>query len=168
MAGRKIKRLSSLKGHDFAKYIKGEKSGEVRIKLLGLQHVQEGRSCKDAAKMVKVTDGAIRTWITRFAENGLNGLKRKPGQGAKKRFPKERFEEFKQSVIELQNQRNGGRVRGNDIQKLLSEKFSVNYEKTTVYDLLASVGLVWISARSKHPISSQEAQSAFKKTLSTR
>jgi transposase len=164
--GRKIKGIESLKGHEFNKYIKHEQSPEVRVRLLGLSHVQDGKTCRDTAKMVKMHENSVRSWVRSFASEGLEGLKNKPGRGAHKRLNRVYFSQLKEEILTLQQNRSGGRVRGKDIQQFLLREWSIDYSLSSVYDLLHELDLVWISARSKHPASSLVAQNSFKKNLS--
>jgi transposase len=94
---------------------------------------------------------------------GVEGLRDKTGKGRKRKLSPEREEEFRQQVEELQEEREGGRVRGQDVQVLLKEKFCIDHALPSVYHVLDRCGLSWISARSKHPKSDPAAQEEFKK-----
>src|SRR5574338_1243540 len=117
--GRKIIWKKSLEGHNFKRYMSDEKSADLRIKLLALLHVQEGKGCGEAAKIVKVSQGAVQRWGRRFAKNGLDGLKRQPGQGLRKKVKKENLLPIKEGILSLQSKFDGGRIRGQKIKKYL-------------------------------------------------
>lgn len=70
---------------------------------------------------------------------------------------------FKQSVLELQQKRSGGRIRGSDVLALMKEKYNVDPTLSTVYNTLKRADLVWITGRSIHPKTDIEAQENFKK-----
>ena len=74
---------------------------------------------------------------------------------------------FRKAVLDLQDKKKGGRIKGTDILKLMEEKFSVRCSLKSVYNALRRIDLVWISGRSKHPKSDPKAQEAFKKTSNT-
>ncbi|NGX52860.1 MAG: hypothetical protein KR126chlam5_01166 [Candidatus Anoxychlamydiales bacterium] len=86
------------------------------------------------------------------------------GRGPHFKLAIDQHEVFKQTVLELQHNRNGGRIRGEDILQLMQEKFGVDCSIDTVYRTLARVNLVWITGRSIHPKVNLEAQETFKKT----
>lgn len=65
----------------------------------------------------------------------------------------------------MQENREGGRVRGQDIQVLLKEQFSVDHALPSVYHVLERCELSWISTRSKHPKSDPAMQEEFKKKI---
>lgn len=85
----------------------------------------------------------------------------KPGQG---NLPPEQVEAFKKAVIELRDERQGGRIRGKDIAELLEKQFNIQCSLRSVYDTLNRIDLVWITGRSIHPEADLQAQEDFKKT----
>jgi len=103
-------------------------------------------------------------WVKRFRTEGFEGLKDKPGRGKKPLILAEHQAAFRQAVIELQEERAGGRIRGRDILELMKEKYGVDPSLKTVYNTLKRADLLWITGRSIHPKADLEAQEAFKKT----
>jgi transposase len=159
---RKIKNLVSLQGHDFKKYIRTEAAPDVRMRLLALAHIQEGKACRAVAAIIKVGENAVQQWVKLFAEGGIDGLRRKKGQGCRKRVDLQKLPQIKTGILALKPL-SGGRIRRTDIQAYLEKEWNVVYRRSAIYALLKHLGIVWISARSKHPSSSQIEQDAFKK-----
>lgn len=157
------KELAKLKDTDFFQLAKREPNPKMRIRLLALGHLREGKTKSEVIDMFQIVFPTLREWLLRFIEEGIEGLREKPGKGRKRKLSTEREEEFRQEVEDLQKGREGGRVRGQDIQVLLKEKFSVDHALPSIYHVLERCGLSWISARSKHPKSDPEAQEDFKK-----
>lgn len=162
---RKQNELSTLAGVDFFQLATKEPHPRVRIRLLALGHLQAGREKMDVANMFQVSLTSLRKWLLRFMKNGVSGLKEGKRQGRNKKLPFDKEEEFREQVEALQEAREGGRIRGQDIQILLKEKFSVDYALPSVYDVLERCGLSWISSRSKHPKSDPVIQEDFKKNF---
>ncbi len=100
--------------------------------------------------MFQVSLTTLRKWLIRFMKNRISGLQEGKHCGRKKQLPREKEEEFRRQVEALQETRKGGRIRGQDIQILLREKFCADYALPSVYDVLERCGLSWISSRSKH------------------
>lgn len=163
--GKKQNELSTLAGVNFFQLATKEPHPRVRIRLLALGHLQAGREKMDVANMFQVSLTSLRKWLLRFMKNGVSGLQEGHRQGRNKKLPFDKEEEFRQQVEALQEAREGGRVRGQDIQILLKEKFSVDYALPSVYDVLERCGLSWISSRSKHPKSDPVIQEDFKKNF---
>lgn len=157
--------MYKLEDFDFEKLSKKEPNPKTRIRLLGLQHLKEGKTQLAVAAMFKKTSRAVSDWLRRFKHEGINGLIDKHRSGKKPKLPKIQEEEFKKAIEHLRQSKDGGQVLGKDIQKLLKEKFCVNYQIKGVYKLLKRLDLVYITGRSIHPKANLEAQKSFKKNI---
>jgi transposase len=155
--------LATLIGVDFFQLATKEPYPRVRMRLLALGHLQAGKEKTEVANMFQVSLTSLRKWLLRFMKSGVRGLKEGKRCGRNKKLPFEKEEEFRQQVEALQATRDGGRIRGQDIQVLLKEKFCADYSLPSVYDALWRCGLSWISSRSKHPKSDPIVQEDFKK-----
>ncbi len=114
--------------------------------------------------MIRVELRTLMNWVDRFRKRGIEGLKDKYGEGARPHICASEYKAFRRSVLDLQEDRAGGRIRGADIQNLIERQYGTRPAKSTVYDILKRAGLVWITGRSRHPKSDEKAQEAFKKT----
>lgn len=161
--GRLKDEVAKLSGTEFFQLAKKEPHPRTRIRLLTLGHLESGRTKTEVAAMFQVSFPTLRTWLVRFIAEGVEGLRDRDGKGRKRKLSSEREEDFRQQVEELQENREGGRVRGQDVQVLLKEKFCVDHALPSVYHVLERCGLSWISSRSKHPKSDPAAQEEFKK-----
>ncbi len=142
-----------------------ESSARMKIRYLGLLHLTKGKTIIEVSKMLCVSPRTVAYWINRYKKEGIDGLKDKPGRGAKTKLPKEHETKLCETVLVMQEERKGGRVKGEDVRKMLADKFNVFCSLSGVYSLLHRVGLSWITSRSKHPKQSEEVQELFKKTL---
>ena len=133
------------------------------VRLLGLAFLQQGLSVSEVAQRLDVHTAAVKQWHSRFKHGGLEAMKDQPGKGRKPLFHDETTESFKTSIVELQEQKSGGRITGYDAQTLLQEKFQITCSLSTTYTIMHSAGLSWISGRSRHPQQRVEVQEAFKK-----
>lgn len=161
--GKLCDEITNLAGTDFFQLAKKEPNPRIRIRLLALGHLSSGKSKTEVVEMFQVTFPTLRLWLTRFIAEGIEGLQDKVGKGRKRKLLPEQEEAFRQQIEKLQETRKGGRLRGQDVQVLLKEKFSVDHALPSVYHVLERCGLSWISARSKHPKSDPLAQEDFKK-----
>ncbi|MGE3954177.1 MAG: transposase [Parachlamydiales bacterium] len=163
MAGKILKPLHGIDRHDFDRLAKTQGSARERRRYLAFAHISQGKSFSEAAAAVRVSRRALMKWVKRFREQGIDGLKESPGRGAKLSVSAEEQAAFKEAVLELQRNRNGGRIRGKDVLELMIKKYGIEPCLSTVYNTLKRVDLVWISGRSQHPNADIEAQENFKK-----
>lgn len=71
---------------DRLKLEKGYHNGPThsfRIRCKSILLKSEGKSASKIAEMLEVTVATVYTWIKRYEENGIKGLKTRPGQGRK-------------------------------------------------------------------------------------
>lgn len=168
MRGRKAAQIEGIQRYDFDKLAKTEGNARERRRFVAFAHIREGKTFTETAAAVRVKLRTLMNWVKQFKTEGLEGLKDKPGRGAKAFLPAEHRVAFRQAVLELQEKRTGGRIRGSDVLELMKAKYGIDPSLRTVYDTLKRVGLVWITGRSIHPKADLEAQEAFKKTSETK
>ena len=130
-----------------------------------MAHLVEGRSYNEVAIFLCVGLDTVKGWVRRFKDEGLKGLRESNRSGAKRKLKAHQEVEFKSSVIALQDEREGGRITGHDVQQLLKDKFQVACGLSSVYNYLHHINLSWITVRSKHPKQDPEEQEQFKKTF---
>ena len=80
---------------------KEEKEGELKVRYLALHHLQSVESRASVARIVLRKWQTIDEWQRKFKEEGLNGLKRKAGQGRKSKLKKSEEERFKKRLNEI-------------------------------------------------------------------
>jgi transposase len=151
--------------YDFGKLSRHEKDGRVRIRLLGLFHVQQGKSYQETADILQVENTAPKRWVKRLGRGGLSALQEQPGRGRKRKLKAKEQEHFCQAVEQLSASRAGGRIRAKDIQLLLAKEFNIDDAISSVYHILHESNMSWITGRSQHPKADIVMQETFKKTL---
>lgn len=153
---------------NFLKMANKEACPRVRQRLLGLFNIMDGKNRIEAAKSVGRNPEWLRMWILRYDDGGYLNLfdKAKPGQP--KYLTKGQETELVSSIIQMQDDRNGGRITGSEIREHIMCKYNVVYKNNSIYDLLERLGLSWVSSRSKHPKSNPKIQKSFKQTFKAR
>jgi transposase len=163
MRGRKAGTIKGLEQYDFDKLSKTQGNSRERKRYLAFAHIRDGKSFTETAVAIRIKLRTLMNWVKRFRAQGIDGLTDQAGRGAKSCISPEDRAAFKQSVLELQQKRSGGRIRGSDVLALMKEKYNVEPTLSTVYNTLRRADLVWITGRSIHPKADVEAQESFKK-----
>ncbi len=151
--------------HDFEKLYKSASNPREKMRLLGFIHLQAGKTYTEIGRLLRVKRQTVSDWLTNFIRKGLEGLKDAPRSGPPTKLRPGDELCFLQAVIELQENREGGRATGEDVRKMLRERFGAEYTLSGVYDLLKRLDIVWITARPKHPKSDPKVQEEFKKNF---
>ena len=157
--------IDQLQPYDFDRLARREHDGRRRLRLIALAHLKDGKSYLEVAAALRVTRHAVMRWVQWFTAGGVARLAGLPHDWSTQRLAKEQEEAFRQAIEQLQCERGGGRVRGEDIRQLLARQFGVAYSLNGVYDLMKRLGMVWISARAVSPYADPVAQAEFKKKL---
>lgn len=154
--------------YDFHALAKKEPHARTRLRWLGMMQLCDDKSYDEIATSLGVKKPTVKDWIKRFKQEGLDGLKESSRSGAKRKLQIDQEALFKEKVINLQAQREGGCITGRDIQTLLDNDFQIRCHLNSVYNYLHRMDLAWITVRSKHPKQDPERQEAFKKTFKFR
>jgi transposase len=165
MSSRRPILIEELQKHDFKKLAKHSAHPREKIRLLAFAHLKDGKSVQEAADAVKVSRNSLYVWLRNFKKNELKGLKEKGGRGVKLKISISESEAFRNAVLELQNGRSGGRIKGQDVLDMMRSKFGVTCTKRSAYNHLKRANLVWVSARSQHPNADPLKQEEFKKNF---
>ena len=109
---------------------------------------------------------ALRDWVHRFNEAGPDGLLDNWSKGPAPRLSAAQKEELAKNVETGPNREADGVVRWRrvDLQRVIKERFGVDYHERHVGTLLKRLGFSHVSARPRHPGQNAEIVEAYKKT----
>ncbi len=153
---------SQILDFNFAASYHVERDARIKVKLLALHHFQSGKNVREIADMIISTEKSVGLWIQRFVEFDYEGLIIREGRGRRPRLPVTEEEAFRERLVRIQDQREGGVIGAREIKELLADEFDCCYSASGVYALLDRLNIVWITVRSKHPKQSEEAIEEFK------
>jgi transposase len=134
--------------------------------LLSLAAVLDGKSRAEAATIGGMDRQTLRDWVHRFNAAGPDGVKDNRAGGLPPRLSAEQKAELAQIVETGPDREKDGVVRWRrvDLQRVIAERFGVDYCERYVGTLLKKIGFSYISARPRHPGQDAEVIAAFKKT----
>lgn len=112
----------------------------------------------------------LRDWVHRFNEAGPDGLKDAWYGGPPSRLSPAQLAEFAEIVETGPDPAVDGVVRWRriDLQKVIKERFGVDYHARHIGKLLEQLGFSHISARPRHPAQDARIVEEFKKTFRAR
>ena len=135
-------------------------------RLLSLAAVLDGMNRTQAARIGGMDRQTLRDWVHRFNEDGPDGLKDNWANGSVPRLSPEQQAELADLVETGPDRAVHGVVRWRrvDLQRLIVERFGVDYHERTIGKLLKALGFSHVSARPRHPGQDARTLEAFKKT----
>jgi transposase len=154
--------INNFPDDDLKELYQSEKCRRMGTRLLSLYHLKNGKKLTEVMDITLASECSIRAWTKKYADAGFLGLLEGDGRGRYPKLPKEKESEAIEEINKMQAARDGGRIVGHELQEMLIKKFDVKYCLRSIYVLLDRLGFSWISCRSKHPKTSQEAIETFK------
>lgn len=146
------------------------RSNNASRRLLSLAAVLDGMNRSDAARIGGMDRQTLRDWVHRFNKSGPDGLKDAWTSGPASRLSESQKTELAGIVEAGPNREIDGVVRWRrvDLQRVIKERFGIDYCERHVGTILKTLGFSHISARPRHPGQDIEIIEAFKKKLSSR
>lgn len=144
------------------------KDVRLRIRVQAIALLKKGWHQQAVAEASGISERAVRDWITRYNEGGIEGLRDKPRSGAPGKLKDS--VQFKERVLAGPNHRRDNTVvwTGETLRRVLCEEFNADYSLPGVYVVLHRLGLSWLTPRPYHPEMNSEVQDTFKKTSKRR
>ncbi|MBU1335947.1 MAG: winged helix-turn-helix domain-containing protein [Alphaproteobacteria bacterium] len=136
-------------------------------RLLSLAAVLDNMSRADAARMGGMDRQTLRDWVHRFNASGPDGLFDHWSAGPPSRLSEEQKAELVEIVQAGPNLAVDGVVRWRriDLQRVIKERFGVDYHERHVGALLKKLGFSHMSSRPQHPGQDAGVIAAFKKRM---
>jgi len=146
------------------------KNANQSRRLLSLAAVVDGMNRTEAARIGGMDRQTLRDWVHRFNAHGPAGLKDNRRRGNPRRLSAAQQAELTEIVETGPDRAVEGVVRWRriDLQRVIEERFGVEYHERTIGKLLKALGFSHISARPRHPKQDGEVIQAFKKTSPAR
>ena len=155
---------------DLRRLAKKTKDNNQSRRLLSLAAVLDGMSRTDAARIGGMDRQTLRDWVHRFNNQGPDGLRDVHAGGVEPRLSADKLAELAAIVEAGPDREKDGVVRWRrvDLQRVVKERFGVDYCERYIGTLLKKLGFSHISARPRHPGQNGEIVEAFKKKLPAR
>jgi transposase len=146
--------------------LKKEKDAKVYRRLLGIIHLLEGGSRKEAEQKAHLSVNVFRNWILRFNKHGIEGLRSIKQTGRPAKISEEVAQDLMKKVLEGPCEEESlVRYRLVDMQEYLKKEHKISIALSGIWEALTDLKLSWKTGRQRHPQSDKAAQDDFKKNL---
>ena len=165
-----VKLRTDYSASELRRRAKGSDDVNQSRRLLSVAAVLDGMSREDAARIGGMDRQTLRDWVHRFNALGPEGLKNAWHGGPEPRLSVSQKAELAEIVDTGPDPATDGVVRWRriDLQKVIRERFDVDYHERHVGKLLKELGFSHVSARPRHPAQDGEIVEAYKKTSRAR
>ena len=143
---------------------RAQRDARMRIRLQAVLLAKQGRTAEEIAAALDASRRPVQEWVRRYNQSGVEGLRRRPGQGRREKLSGEERDRLCARIEAAPRQEDEVcTLRGNDIQRILQKEFGKLYHLNGVYALLHRLGYSCLMPRPRHPRADPEAQEVFKK-----
>lgn len=138
-------------------------------RLLSLAAVRDGMRRGEAARIGGMDRQTLRDWVHRFNADGPDGLVDRKASGPERRLNADQLNELEKIVEAGPDPEKDGvvRWRRTDLQRVIKDRFGVDYHERHVGHILHELGFSHVSPRPQHPEQDPEVIEDFKKTSAT-
>lgn len=137
---------------------------DERDRVRMVVHAKEGETGESIGQRLGYTSRAVRKWVHRYNEGGLDGLRDLPRSGRPRHLEPEQEEGVRQRLDSGAQPRDGVcTLRGEDVRRILAEEFGAQYTLSGTYALLHRIGYSSLAPRPRHPEADEAAQEEFEK-----
>lgn len=147
-------------------FARREKDPRVARRMLAIANALDGMSRALSARLAGMDRQALRDWVIRYNEAGLEGLRDRWGDGRPLAVSEGDLAAIKAVILQAaagQSDRDRPALRLVDIARLIEERTGVRYSVSGTHRLMRSLNLSWQKTRPRHPEADPGAQRAFKK-----
>lgn len=146
-----------------------EENRRAARRMLAIANELDGYDREEAARLVGMSDQALRDAVKRFNAEGLDGLHDRPRSGRPRRIDEKAEREIRADVLAGPDIEKDGISAFTlaDIRERIEQKHGARYHIKSMGRLLGRMGLSRQKTRSSHPKKDPAAAAAFKKSPAT-
>jgi transposase len=148
------------------KEAKAESDARAGRRMLAIANALDGMSRAEAARAAGMDRQALRDWVIRYNEHGLDGLYDRWGDGRPPRLTPQEQAKLLDIVLAGSDPETTGisAYTREDLVAICEKRFGKTFHPSSMSRVLKRLGLSRQKARPSHPNKDPAAQAAFKKS----
>ncbi len=139
----------------------------IGIRLYAVYQVALGQPSRNLEELYNTSFKQITNWVHRFEQEGIDGLRDKPGRGRKTRMDDQQLNSVKSLLGEPPQSYgyNSATWTGPMLIEWIEKEFGIVYKKAQIYNILKRLGFSHQKSKGIFPERDVEKQEVFKDTL---
>lgn len=166
--GRKVLQLKNYNSEDIKSLFNNDDKYKIGLRLYAVYQVSLGQPSRKLEDLYDTSFKQITNWVHRFDEEGLEGLRDKPGRGRKRLLSSEQRTQLTKLIAEespLNYGYNSDTWTGPLLIDWITNHFNITYKKAQIYNIIKSLGFSYQKSKGIYPEADPEAQQKFKDNL---
>ncbi len=141
---------------------------KIGLRLYAVYQVSLGQPSRKLEELYNTSFKQITNWVHRFEQEGIEGLRDKPGRGRKKKLTLSQESALRDLLIKASPTDYGYNTdtwTGPLLIDWIEQQFGVVFKKAQIYNIIKSLGFSYQKSKGFYPESDPEQQAVFKEQL---
>lgn len=166
--GRPVLKIKGYSPEEIKALIKKDDRYGLGIKLYAIYQVALGQPSRKLEELYQTSFKQITNWVHRFEQEGIEGLKDKPGRGRKPSLTPEQMETLSDLLLNgspVDHHYNTETWTGPILIDWVGKNFGIEFKKAQIYNIINQLGFSYQKAKGFYPEADERAQEEFKDSL---
>lgn len=139
----------------------------IGIRLYAVYQLSLGQPSRKLEELYNTSFKQITNWAHRFEQEGIAGLRDKPGRGRTARLKQEQRERIAVLLSESPTAHgyNTATWTGPMLIEWIGKNYGLIYKRAQIYNIIKSLGFTYQKGRGLFPETDRQKQEAFKASL---
>lgn len=166
--GRPVLKVKGYTPEEIKALIKRDERYTVGLRLYAVYQVAQGQPSRRLEELYQTSFKQITNWVHRFEQEGIEGLKDRPGRGRRSSLSSEQLKALSDLLLNESPVSHGYNTEtwtGPLLIDWVSKEFGVEFKKAQIYNIVKRLGFSHQKAKGFYPEADQRAQEEFKDGL---
>lgn len=166
--GRPVLKIKGYTADQIKALIKRDDRYTIGLRLYAVYQVALGQPSRKLEELYQTSFKQITNWVHRFEQEGVEGLKDKPGRGRKSSLSsiqKQALSSLLLSESPVDHGYNSETWTGPMLIEWIKSNFEIEFKKAQIYNIIKQMGFSYQKAKGFYPETDEKAQQDFKEAL---
>jgi transposase len=166
--GRPVLKIKGYTPEEIKALIKKDERYTIGLRLYAVYQVALGQPSRKLEELYQTSFKQITNWVHRFEQEGIEGLKDKPGRGRKSSLSSEQMSILSDILLNgspVDHGYNTETWTGPILIDWVAKNFGIEFKKAQIYNIINRLGFSYQKAKGFYPEADEKAQEEFKDNL---
>src|SRR5690554_4735929 len=166
--GRPVLKIKGYTPEEIKALIKKDERYTIGLRLYAVYQVALGQPSRKLEELYQTSFKQITNWVHRFEQEGIEGLKDKPGRGRKPSLSPDQIGILSDLLLKgspADHGYNSETWTGPMLIDWVRGNFGIEFKKAQIYNIIKKLGFSYQKAKGFYPEADENAQEDFKNSL---
>lgn len=166
--GRPVLKVKGYTPDQIKELIKKDERYTIGLRLYAVYQVALGQPSRKLEELYQTSFKQITNWVHRFEQEGIEGLRDKPGRGRKSLLAADQTRALSNLLLTespVEHGYNSETWTGPMLIDWIKKEFGIEYKKAQIYNIIKQLGFSYQKAKGFYPEADEKAKQEFKEAL---